>query len=107
MKATQSSNKLSNLKKDYSADEDELCLINTFESEKKNPSQDLREVRSDTKSKPRIDFSTPIEIFICELQKVKNENQDTMEYGGFLGLNHAPCPSSSLRFIGLFPLKPA
>ena len=39
----------------------------------------MREVRSDTKSKPRIDFSTPIEIFICELQKVKNENQDTME----------------------------
>ena len=50
---------------------------------KKNPSQDLREVRSDTKSKPRIDFSTPIEIFICELQKVKNENQDTMEYESY------------------------
>ena len=40
----------------------------------------MREVRSDTKSKPRIDYSTPIEIIIGELQKVKNENQDTMEY---------------------------
>ena len=29
------------------------------------------------------DFSTPIEIFICELQKVKNENQDTMEYEAY------------------------
>ena len=37
----------------------------------------------DTKSKPRIDYSTPIEIFICELQKVKNENQDTMEYEAY------------------------
>ena len=43
----------------------------------------MREVRSDTKSKPGIDFSTPIEIIICELQKVKNENQDTMEYEAY------------------------
>ena len=60
-----------------------LPQILEFDSEKKNPSQDLREVRSDTKSKPRIDYSTPIEIFICELQKVKNENQDTMEYEAY------------------------
>ena len=51
--------------------------------QKKNPSQDLREVRSDTKSKPRIDYSTPIEIIIGELQKVKNENQDTMVYEAY------------------------
>ena len=37
----------------------------------------------DTKSKPRIDYSTPIEIIIGELQKVKNENQDTMEYEAY------------------------
>ena len=37
----------------------------------------------DTKSKPRIDYSTPIEIIIGELQKVKNENQDTMEYESY------------------------
>ena len=43
----------------------------------------MREVRSDTKSKPGIDFSTPIEIIICELQKVKNENQDAMEYEAY------------------------
>ena len=43
----------------------------------------MREVRSDTKSKPGIDFSTPIEIIIGELQKVKNENQDTMEYEAY------------------------
>ena len=43
----------------------------------------MREVRSDTKSKPRIDYSTPIEIIIGELQKVKNENQDTMEYEAY------------------------
>ena len=89
MIATQSSNKLSNLKKDYSADKGEIYLINTFDSEnidilyKKNPSQNWREVRSDTKSKPRIDYSTPIEIIIGELQKVKNENQDTMEYEAY------------------------
>ena len=56
MIATQSSNKLSNLKKDYSADKGKIYLINTFDSEKKNPSQDLREVRSDTKSQLRIDI---------------------------------------------------
>ena len=61
----------------------EIYLINTFDSEKKNPSQNQREVRSDTKSKPRIDFSTPIEIIIGRLQKVKNENQDTMEYEAY------------------------
>ena len=55
---------------------------------KKNPSQDLREVRLDTKSKPRIDYSTPIEIFICELQKVKPENQDTMEYEAYVNWKH-------------------
>lgn len=86
---TQTSNKLSNLKKDYSADKGEIYLINTFDSEnidilyKKNPSQNWREVRSDTKSKPRIDYSTPIGIIIRELQKVKNENQDTMDYEAY------------------------
>ena len=35
MITTQSSNKLSNLKKDLSADEGEIYLINTFDSEKK------------------------------------------------------------------------
>ena len=34
MIATQSSNKLSNLKKDYSADKSKIYLINKFESEK-------------------------------------------------------------------------
>ena len=34
MIATQSSNKLSNLKKDYSADKSKIYLINTFDSEK-------------------------------------------------------------------------
>ena len=43
----------------------------------------MREVRSDSKSKPRIDYSTPIVIFIRELQKVKDENQDTMEYESY------------------------
>ena len=43
----------------------------------------MREVRSDTKSTLRIDYSTPIEIIIGELQKVKNENQDTMEYEAY------------------------
>lgn len=86
---TQTSNKLSNLKKDYSADKGEIYLINTFDSEnidilyKKNPSQNWREVRSDTKSKPRIDYSTPIGIIIRELQKVKNEDQDTMDYEAY------------------------
>ncbi len=57
MIATQSCNKLSNLKKDYSADKGKIYLINTFDSEKNNLSDHWRDFRSDTKSQLRIDIT--------------------------------------------------
>ena len=50
---------------------------------KNNLSDNWRDFRSDTKSQLRTDNSVPILSIIQELQKVKNENQDTMEYESY------------------------
>ena len=51
--------------------------------QKNNLSDNWRDFRSDTKSQLRTDNSVPILSIIQELQKVKNVNQDTMEYEAY------------------------
>ena len=86
---TNTKNELIKLVKDKVYDAGEIFLINTYDTDKldilykKNPSQDWREVRSDSKSLLRTDDSVPIMSIIEELQKVKPENQDAMEYEAY------------------------
>ena len=63
----------------------EIILINSskideIEIMQKNNLSDWREVRSDSKSLLRTNNSIPILSIIQELQKVKPENQDPMDY---------------------------
>ena len=51
--------------------------------QKNNLSDNWRDFRSDTKSQLRTDNSVPILSIIHQLQKVKNENQDAMEYEAY------------------------
>ena len=51
--------------------------------QKNNLSDNWRDFRSDTKSQLRTDNSVPILSIMQELQKVKNENQDAMEYEAY------------------------
>ena len=48
--------------------------------QKNNLPDNWREVRSDTKSKPRIDFSTPTGSVVEGFQFVNSDNQNTMDY---------------------------
>lgn len=66
----------------------EVYIVNTFTENgldiiKKITSNEWRGFRSDTKSQLRTDNSVPILSIIQELQKVKNENQDTMDYEAY------------------------
>ena len=55
--------------------------IKPLEIQKNNPSQNWREVRSDSKSQPRYDYSFFDLSLLQELQFVKPDNQDPMDYG--------------------------
>ena len=86
---THARNGLKNINKDDFSGEGQIFIVNTFSEngidimQKNNLSDNWRDFRSDTKSQLRTDNSVPILSIIQELQKVKNENQDTMDYEAY------------------------
>lgn len=86
---THARNGLKNINKDDFSGEGQIFIVNTFIEngidimQKNNLSDNWRDFRSDTKSQLRTDNSVPILSIIQELQKVKNENQDTMDYEAY------------------------
>ena len=86
---THARNGLKNINKDDFSGEGQIFIVNTFSEngidimQKNNLSDNWRDFRSDTKSQLRTDNSVPILSIIQELQKVKNENQDTMDYKAY------------------------